>query len=482
LTALTRRDFYNLEQTADASPNHPETGCRNEELTMMQASRTMRFTSTAAILAMFLGLAAVAGAQSENKERKENTSKPAAGNRSEHGGNNGHENGGNAGHENDAGRESTTRTSTTTRSVTTVRDVHTTSGANVHTGFNGNRTVTAYRPGNTRIVAVRGRAGFVEHPFTFRGATFTRRTYVFNGRVYGGFYRGFGFRGVMLNVYAPGFFFRPAFYGWAYNPWPRPIVFAWGWGPSPWYGYYGYYFQPYPSYPSAAFWLTDYMISSDLQASYAAQQDNGGYGPPPQDGQAALTPDVKQAIADEVRNQLALENQEAQQSAQQQNIDPGSSGIARMLSDGQPHAFLVGGPLDVTDLSGAACGLSEGDVLELRTDPPPNAPQVALIVAATKGGNECQRGNTVWVGYDALQEMQNQMRAGIDQGLQTLQSQQGSGGLPTAPPAAQGQATPAPYAAIAPPPDPNAATEIQQEQQQADQANTQEQAAPPAQP
>jgi len=51
------------------------------------------------------------------------------------------------------------------------------------------------------------------------------------------------------------------------------VFWNWGWTPAayPWYGYYGYYFAPYPAYPSAAYWLTDYVMASDLQAAYAAQ-------------------------------------------------------------------------------------------------------------------------------------------------------------------------------------------------------------------
>jgi hypothetical protein len=68
-----------------------------------------------------------------------------------------------------------------------------------------------------------------------------------------------------------------------------------------------------------------------------------------------------------------------------------------------------------------------------------------------------------------LQEMQNHMRETIDQGLQQLQSKQGTGGIPALPPSAKGQPAEAQYAAIAPPPDPNAGAEIQQQVQQADQ-------------
>ncbi len=77
--------------------------------------------------------------------------------------------------------------------------------------------------------------------------------------------------------------------------------------------------SPYPVYPSAAFWLTDYVISQDLQAAYAAQQEGGENDGGPQAGDGgspAMTPEIKQQIADEVKNQLALENSEGQQSAQ----------------------------------------------------------------------------------------------------------------------------------------------------------------------
>jgi hypothetical protein len=229
-------------------------------------------------------------------------------------------------------------------------------------------------------------------------------------------------------------------------------------------------------YPSAAYWLTDYMISSDLQTAYAAHQEAGEAdgAPPSAGGPPELTPDVKQQIADEVRDQLALENSEAQQNAQQQDVDPGSSGIARMLSDGRSHVLVVGSALDVVDSSGTECALSDGDVLSLRTSPPADATAADVVVLSSKGGPECEKQSTVSVALIDLQEMQNHMRETIDQGLQELQAKQGTGGLPALPPSAQGQPAPAQYASIAPPPDPSIATEIQQQTQQADQAETEE--------
>ena len=355
--------------------------------------------------------------------------------------------------------------------VSDVHDAH--RGMDVHHGLAGGRRVSMERHDGSRVYSERGRPGYVQRGYSFHGHDYARRSYFYHGHEYNRFYRGYGYHGLFLNVYAPGFYFHPGFYGWAYNPWVAPIAFGWGWGGSPWYGRYGYYFQPYPVYPSAAFWLTDYIISQNLQAAYAAQQEAGEAAPAPEaasGGQPVLTPEVKQMIADEVKAQLALENQEAQQNTQGQEVDPASSGIARLLSDGHPHVFVAGGSLDVTDASGNECVVSDGDALQLRQAPPSDATTANLVVLSSKGNPECQISLTVQVQLTDLQEMQNHMRESVDQGLQELQSKQGTGGLPAAPPSAQGDPAPAAYAAAAPPPEANVAADIQGADQQAGQA------------
>jgi hypothetical protein len=66
--------------------------------------------------------------------------------------------------------------------------------------------------------------------------------------------------------------------------------------------------------------------------------------------------------------------------------------------------------------------------------------------------------------------MQNHMRETVDQGLQELQARQGTGGLPAAPPSAKAKPVQTQFAAIAPPPDPGDAADIQAQSQQADQS------------
>ena len=325
----------------------------------------------------------------------------------------------------------------------------------VHRGLNGNRRISVERSDNSRIYGERGRPGYVQRPYSYHGHDFARRSYSYHGRSYSRFYHGYEYRGRHMDVYAPGAFYRPAFYGWAYNN------------------------------NNASQWLTNYVESQDLQTAGAAQQEagevdgaggsSGAGGSADAGGSQALPPDVAQQVNEEVKGQVSLEYQEAQQNAQSQAPDPASSGIERMLTDGHKHVFVVGSALDVVDSIQAECALSDGDVLAMTSPPPPDATAASLAVLTSKGGNECQKSSTVTVQLTDLQEMQNRMRELIDQGLQQLQDAHGSGGLPSAPPSGQGPAVQAQYAEIAPPQDPNAGTEIQQQTQQADQAETEAQ-------
>ncbi len=404
------------------------------------------------------------------------------------------------------GRSTTTTTRTTSTTMNHVpagsHVVHTSSGADVrmrangrpaeihdarrgmdiHHGLNGERRVSVERADHSRIYAEHGGRGYVQHPYMYHGREFGHRTYYDHGRYYDRYYRRYGYHGVFLDVYAPGRYWAPGFYGWAYNPWAVPIAYGWGWGAAPWYGYYGYYFAPYPVYPSAAFWLTDYMIALSLQDAYAAQAAAAQQAAANQaaaDQAALLTPDVKAMVADEVKRQLALENAEAAQNAANQDIDPASSGIARMLSDGQPHVFIAGAGLDLVDTAGTECAISQGDILEVAAAPAPDAQAATAVVLASKGGNECRKSDNVTVAFNDLQDMQNHMRETIDQGLGDLQSKQGQGGLPQAPPSAQAAPTQAGFTAGAPGPDTTAGAQIAQESQAADQAEQEATASAP---
>lgn len=355
-----------------------------------------------------------------------------------------------------------------------VAEVHAPNGVDIHHGITGRTTVVREGPDGSRVVAMRGGDGYVQRPFVVRGNTFAARTYFVGGRPYQTFYRPYAFRGVALEVYTPARFYPIGFYGYVGAPFVAPVPYAWGWGiRTPWFGFYGGYFAPYPVYASPAFWLTDYLISQSLAAEYQAQiaaQAAANAPPPPPlpPGEVALTPDVKQAIADEVRRQIALENAEAQSNALNNDPNPASSGIARMFSDGNSHVFVVGDDLDLIDVGGQGCAVSQGDVLQLSQPPPATSSFATLVVMASKGGIECRKGSAVQVGLADLQNMQNHMRETLDQGLADLQAHQG--GLPAPPQQAMAMATPAVFMTAAPPPDQTVASQVNQQYQQGTQA------------
>lgn len=337
----------------------------------------------------------------------------------------------------------------------------------VHHGLAGGRRVEVTRADHSRIVADGARRGYVEGPYRFGNREFAHRTYYVNGRAYDRFYGRYGYRGAVLEVYAPARYYPLGFYGWAYNTRWAAAPYAWGWA-GDWYAYYGAYFTPYPVYANASLWLTDYLISQSLIGAYQAQVDAQIALSQLSPGQVALTPEVKQAIANEVQSQVALAYNEAKANSQNSDFDVQSGDIAGLLAESAPHVFLAGTALDLIDSTGQECAVTEGDVLQFTPPLPQSADAATLMVLAGKGGMECRPGRLVTVSFADLQEMQNHMRETVDQGLATLQAHQN--GLPAPPPAAMAPATPASFENGAPPLDPAAAAQISQQYQDAEKA------------
>jgi hypothetical protein len=318
-----------------------------------------------------------------------------------------------------------------------------TKGMTISHPLHGPATVVKEGANGRKIVATGRHGGYVEHPYFSRGGrTYVQRTYVVGGKSYVSVYRSYTYGGVAYYGYAPAYYYQPAYYGWAYNPWSAPVVYgpaAWGWAGASWYGYYPGYFAPYPAYAGASEWLTDYLLAANLQAAYAdaaqakagaAEAPSAGAGAPAAAaGQTALSPEVKQMIAEEVKNQLAAAKSAA-----------GSKGAAPTSSQSQlPDAlnpaeriFVVSSSLDVANAAGKECGLAPGDVVMRMTDTPDDNQNVTASVQSSKKA-DCAAGQTVSIGVQDLQEMHNQFRQQLDSGLQTLASNAGKGGLPQAP-------------------------------------------------
>ena len=358
-----------------------------------------------------------------------------------------------------------------------VADIHT-NGMTIHQGVRGGRTIVAERNGRT-IVSTGRHGGYVQRAYVTRnGRAYYQRTYVVGGRSYARVYRGYDYRGVRYYGYAPMYYYHPAFYGWAYNPWLAPVYYgpaAWGWVGTPWFGVYGAYFTPYPVYATASLWLTDYLIAANLQAAYQALRPMrprarrpGTIQAPPSGGpvasnQTQLSPEVKQAIADEVQQQLAAEKA----AAGNPQAAPSSAQVPDALNPAE-RVFVVASNLDVTaTASGQECSLTPGDVVMRLSDTPDDNQNVTASVQSGKNG-DCPTGQTVAIGVQDLQEMHNQFRDQLDSGLKTLADKGGTGGLPKPPDTATtgGEVPP-------PAPDSGTAAQLQAQQQQADQTQAQ---------
>jgi hypothetical protein len=361
----------------------------------------------------------------------------------------------------------------------------------INHGVHGGRTVVSERNG-ARIVTHGRSGGYVQRAYVTRGGrSYYSRTYYRGGVYRVGVYRGYGWGGRNYYGYYPGVWYHPGFYGWGYQPWGVGVAWgvgAWGWGGAPWWGYYGGWWNPYPVYAAPYFWLTDYLLAESLQTAYAARSeanadnmaadaqasagDGGGGGDeaPAATGNVTLSPEVKDAIAQEVKAQLAA------QQAQAANQAPAAGGAAAPPQDASntpppaldpaTRTFVVDS--DVTAVAnGQECGLTAGDVVTRLTDTPDTDQTVNASVSATKKG-DCASGATIAVKVDDLQEMYNHFQEQLTSGMGELAKKQGTGGMPKAPDTATQAGEVAP-----PPPDTSVGKTLQDQQAQADQTESQ---------
>src|SRR3984957_20176088 len=166
---------------------------------------------------------------------------------------------------------------------------------------------------------------------------------------------------------------------------------------------------------------------------------------------APITDNVKNKGADEIQAQIAEESREADASAR--NLEPkaGAGGVVEELGRPAQHVFVVTSDLDLVDDNGRRCMVSKGDVVQLLSPAATESGTAPGIVLSSKGGVECAQSAKVDIAISDIQEMQNHMRAAIDQGLAN-----------TPRGATEQTVTPA-FAGAAPPPDADAKSEIEKQ-------------------
>jgi hypothetical protein len=309
----------------------------------------------------------------------------------------------------------------------------------------GQRTIVSHLPNNTTVVSTGPHSGYVERNVVIGNHTYIQRTIVVNQQVTTRMYVGYPYGGIVLNRYVAPLHFAPGFYGWTYDAWGDPVPYGWGWMGDPWYVGANPYFAAYPAYPGAAFWLTDYMLGQTLAAAYQQQADaaldkndadysadaaaTGGDNSDTLEAEAntPLTPEIKNQIANEVKQEVADDKAASGDQAQESSNNEIVSALSR-----QNYIFVVANNLDVTTADEQTCGLQPGDTLQNAYPAGSGATVVEMRVASSKR-KDCPAGVMVSVSVQDLQEMLNGFHAQVESGLETLQAKQGQGGLPAAP-------------------------------------------------
>jgi hypothetical protein len=252
-----------------------------------------------------------------------------------------------------------------------------------------------------------GRTVYSEH---FSGQTYNGRPII--NRSYSHYSTtlvSYHYYGGSYYVYRPSYFFAPSFYSFYWSPFVSPMAYTWGY---PTY-YYGYW-QPMPVYPSLSFLLVDMLIYDEIQErqdriiaeqqAQAAQSQAAAQLPPPAQ---SLTPQQQQQVRDLVNQQVNIAVKSIQS---QQPMDP-----TTYIQPGR--AFVANEMMSVSTTDGQTCEVNEGDVFKLVQAPTQDNP-TALAVLLTSSDPSCRAGSQVTLSSQQLIEMQNNLGARVEKGLQ----------------------------------------------------------------
>ena len=326
---------------------------------------------------------------------------------------------------------------TTFRPDGTIRAVRT-ANMQINYGVGGARRVETIRPDHSVLVSTGPGQGYLQRTVIINNTTVVQRTYVVNNVTYVRNYIRYTYGGVVLERYVPVVYYTPAFYGWVYYPWPRPVAYHWEFVLDPWYVYYGGYFTPAPVYPTPTLWLTDYALAQTLGSAYQDRPETAPKGENLAQTDTAISSETKQLLAAQVQQMVAAGNKAAGDAHPENNL----TGELPDVVNHERAVFVVASTLDVSSENGE-CGLTPGDILQIEAPLPQDAVTADARVISSKR-MDCAASSKVTVSVQELQEMNNDLRQRVDEGMQVLRTKQGTDGLPPAPPDA-----------IAPPPRPN---------------------------
>jgi len=317
----------------------------------------------------------------------------------------------------------------------------------------GSQTIIRNLPDHSQVVRLGPRAGYHMRTVSRDGHQMLQRNYLMGGRSFsreywhhrrpilwggGGYYWDYW--------YWPGYWYDPFYFDWFFDIASAPYPYYWRFHMRP--GYYGGYFAPWGYYRTGSYWLTDYVIGQTLDTAYlsesnpasgdvASAESAATQAPASAINDPAATPlddllaDQDTPISEQLKKKLAREVEwqlKAEKKAQETpDKAPEITGLDAVLKTG--HLFLTDMVLNMTTVHGEACSVSAGDVLELVEVPDEGETQAIMLVRSSRKG-DCPAGQGVMVEMENLNEMHNNFRAQINEGMKQIYDEQGTNGLP----------------------------------------------------
>ena len=318
-----------------------------------------------------------------------------------------------------------------------IAEVHN-SYVDIYHGPHGIRTIAARRPDGKVLVSTGAHSGYLEGTFSVGGVTYLRRSYLEGRSRFVRIYRAYDYRGGRYYRYIPARSYPAEFYTWTRKPWYPPIIYRWLPNPPKWLKAYDHYYTTPIVNLNVSDWITDYIFvgifddademdgeDSNSDANAAGFKDSGDGDTVYADVDTPITPELKQALAGEVQEQL---NEEAA------DTDPSDQGPQEpdFAEEWTPNRYFVAGnPMEVATEDGHTCLLDAGNVVRL--DSTPSWPPRAKLTVVASRRSDCPADARVNVPLEQLEEMENSFRARLDDGLQALYTQQKQNGLPAMP-------------------------------------------------
>ncbi len=345
-----------------------------------------------------------------------------------------------------------TATFTSSGKIATFR----TSSVTVENLAHGQRVMTVRRPDGTSVTRTGAHSGYVAREVARNGQRYSERTYLSylsGNKLVRQNYLWMSYGGQRFWEYLPRHRYSPAFYEWLRKHRRWPVTFRRRWPGGPWLAYYQFYFVPAGEYDGVADWLADFVLGETLEDGYEMEQPDANADPASTDeangGGQGIGEELKGQIADQVQQELDADETSVP-------VNEAMTAVAHLSLEMQAgHIFIVDKPMSVGSLASSVgvvrlasaddnCTLSPGDVIRA-TKPMETVRGVTvsvdgnedsvtpaeLEVVASQPG-DCEPGRTIRLPLSALEEMENAMRARLDDGLDALAQQKGLEGLPAA--------------------------------------------------